>query len=181
VKLSEELKRSDYDLVICSPLRRALHTCTEVLSILRNPHSTENPIPPIIVSPLCAERVESTCDIGNLSSVLRTEFPHFNFDELDNRIWWWQPKQYNTVSLDMLWEKISLEKYWTEMNNLQNREFTDTYYLEDDASFAERLKEFVSFLKSQQANRILVFGHCDFFEALAGVSLANCGLHTFTL
>lgn len=68
------------DLVVVSPLTRALQTATNLF---------EGSSVPITVSKLHQERQAFSCDIGSSPSVLLEEFPHLNFDHLADP-WWYQ-------------------------------------------------------------------------------------------
>jgi len=76
----EILRRKPIDLVITSPLTRALQTTAGIFA--DHPSS-----PRILVEALHRERVENSCDIGRSPVVLRNEFPSFAFDHLPD-VWW---------------------------------------------------------------------------------------------
>lgn len=68
------------DLVITSPLTRALQTTTGLFDGHRRR-------PPILVQPLMRERVENSCDVGRPPAQLAVDFPSINVGHLDD-IWW---------------------------------------------------------------------------------------------
>ncbi len=68
----------DADLVVTSPLTRALETAVGLF---------EGEPVPIVVSSVVRERLGNSCDVGRKPSVLIDEFPSLNFDHLDET-WW---------------------------------------------------------------------------------------------
>ncbi len=66
------------DLVVASPLTRALETATGLFV---------GAATPIIVSSIHIERLEHSCDVGRPPSVLSAEFPSLDFGHLDDT-WW---------------------------------------------------------------------------------------------
>lgn len=76
-----ELRQYPYELVITSPLTRAIQTTLGLFG--------DHPAaPPIHVECLHREHLESSCDVGRVPSLLRQEFPHLAFDHLDE-VWWY--------------------------------------------------------------------------------------------
>jgi len=75
-----QLRETPIELVITSPLTRALQTTAGIFS--------DHPsAPSILVEPLHRERVENSCDIGRTPAVLAHEFPSFVLDHLPE-VWW---------------------------------------------------------------------------------------------
>lgn len=66
------------DLVVCSPLTRALQTAHLIFG--------ERDVP-IHVTCQHRERLESSCDVGRAPALLREDFPHLAFEHLDDP-WW---------------------------------------------------------------------------------------------
>ena len=76
----KELRHVAVELVITSPLTRALQTAAGLFA--------DHPsAPPILVEPLHRERVENSCDIGRSPAMLAPEFPAFELGHLPE-IWW---------------------------------------------------------------------------------------------
>ena len=73
----ERLARDDYDVVLASPLTRALQTAEGIFGGRV----------PIEISPLHREWQVSSCDIGRSTVELVAEFPHLNFGGLPDP-WW---------------------------------------------------------------------------------------------
>lgn len=70
-----------FDLVVTSPLTRALQTTT---GLFRD-HPAK---PEILVEVLHRECQESSCDVGRAASLLAAEFPHVKVDHLPET-WWY--------------------------------------------------------------------------------------------
>jgi len=76
------------ELLICSPLTRALQTAEIGLAgdIFR-PDINK------IVHPLCRERLYLSSDVGRSKSELQKDYSNWNYDYLDETNWWYvQPK-----------------------------------------------------------------------------------------
>jgi broad specificity phosphatase PhoE len=74
------LQEITFDLVVTSPLTRALQTTTGLF--------TGHPANPrILVEAMHRERAESSCDIGRAPTLLAAEFPAFEIGHLPE-IWW---------------------------------------------------------------------------------------------
>jgi broad specificity phosphatase PhoE len=75
-----ELRQYAYELVVTSPLTRAIQTTLGLFG--------DHPAhPPIHVECLHRESLESSCDVGRAPSLLAQDFPHLSFGHLDH-IWW---------------------------------------------------------------------------------------------
>lgn len=75
-----ELRQHPYELVVTSPLTRAIQTTLGLFG--------DHPArPPIHVEGLHREFLESSCDVGRAPSLLAQDFPHLTFGHLDE-IWW---------------------------------------------------------------------------------------------
>ena len=68
----------DVDLVIVSPMRRALATC----DIIFEGHKNK---PPIIVEPAFREIMESSNDIGTKLEESIKMYPNFNFEHIKDK------------------------------------------------------------------------------------------------
>ena len=76
----ETLRDTGIDLVITTPLTRALQTTAGLFA--DHPSS-----PPILVESLHRERVENSCDVGRSPALLSKEFPSFALGHLPE-VWW---------------------------------------------------------------------------------------------
>lgn len=70
------------DLMMISPLRRALQTASHVLEAF-----PENERPVVEICELCSEVLLDACDIGTVPTELAREFPQWDFSNLDP-FWW---------------------------------------------------------------------------------------------
>lgn len=75
-----ELRQYPYELVVTSPLTRAIQTTLGLFG--------DHPAaPPIHVEVLHREYLEGSCDVGRAPSLLAQDFPHLSFDHLEE-VWW---------------------------------------------------------------------------------------------
>jgi broad specificity phosphatase PhoE len=75
-----ELRDHPYELVVTSPLTRAIQTTLGLFG----DHPSR---PPIHIECLHREHLESSCDVGRAPALLAQDFPHLAFDHLDE-VWW---------------------------------------------------------------------------------------------
>ena len=77
----ENLVNYKPDLIIVSPLNRALTTCSIIFP---------NAECPIIVQPLLSEGLRSSCDYSYLLQTKKPRFPTYNFDKVqkDGNFWY---------------------------------------------------------------------------------------------
>jgi hypothetical protein len=74
---------------------------------------------PILVNHLCREKVENACDIGRPVSVLKNEFPQFDFSRVPN-IWWFTNEH---VVTEENYQTIFKEHRYTEPLGINNISF----------------------------------------------------------
>jgi glucosyl-3-phosphoglycerate phosphatase len=75
-----ELRRHPYELVVTSPLTRAIQTTLGLFG--------DHPASPAIhVECLHREHLESSCDVGRTPTLLAQDFPHLSFGHL-SEVWW---------------------------------------------------------------------------------------------
>ena len=77
VSVAEISERAE--LIICSPLTRAIHTMQIAFP---------NPKCPVIITPLVRERGDKCCDIGTPLSQLTEKYPQYEFLHFENEYWW---------------------------------------------------------------------------------------------
>ena len=87
--LQKELEATQLDLVVVSPLTRALETCQNAL-----PPSYSGPV---IVLPSIAEVCSSHYSCGQKRSVVQPKFPStFDWSNVSmDEVWWWRYDQYH--------------------------------------------------------------------------------------
>ena len=108
VATKEAAQRLGVDLVIVSPLTRAIETCLGLF----DPEQTR-----IIVSSLHRERLEHSCDIGRHPNALSVEFPMLDFSNLDECWWHNGTKDIRSVSVepdDVVSSRIAEFSTWLE-------------------------------------------------------------------
>ena len=79
LKLSLNELSEKIELVICSPLSRAIHTMQIALPDIKCP---------VIITPLIRERCDKTCDIGIPLSQLRERYTEYEFLHFNSEHWW---------------------------------------------------------------------------------------------
>jgi broad specificity phosphatase PhoE len=103
------LANIDFDLIVCSPLRRALQTFEYIFP---------EPIQNTVVLPLVREYLNDSADVGSQPNVLRKEFANFDFSGL--RKFWWNndvpidEKEINYESIQNLDARVKKFKKWIE-------------------------------------------------------------------
>ena len=105
----ERLRDIAFDLVVTSPLTRALQTTTGLFS----DHPAQ---PAVLVEALHREHGGSSCDIGRAPALLTAEFPHFTLDHLPD-IWWHQegepdPNGLCYEPIERLQERVEAFRGW---------------------------------------------------------------------
>lgn len=78
--VAAQVARLDIELVVTSPLTRAIETMLGVFH--------DMPMPPVRVDALLRERLGDACDIGRTPQELAREFPGLDFAHLPQR-WWY--------------------------------------------------------------------------------------------
>lgn len=82
-QISSKLKQINPQLIVTSPMIRATQTCLHACADLQAP---------IIVSPLCRERLAYVCDIGSPVEDLERMFPNLDYSHVMPRdAYWWTP------------------------------------------------------------------------------------------
>lgn len=79
IRAADEVAKLNVELVVTSPLTRALETTEHLFSGSL----------PVAVVPGIREAQEHSCDIGRAPAVLQQEFPDLDFSHLED-IWWHQ-------------------------------------------------------------------------------------------
>lgn len=149
--LNRRLAASDrgVDLLVCSPLTRALHTASLAFAGHQFKHV------PRFVHAGIRERMWLSSDVGSPSSVLAQSWS------------------------DEGWDFTSLEECWwhTDSNWRQNDWRAPGEYLaagEPESPFCQRLVNFKEWLFARSEGRIAVVAHWGVIYGLTGKSLDNC-------
>ncbi|XP_024376003.1 uncharacterized protein [Physcomitrium patens] len=125
------------EVILVSPLTRALQTLSGAFPSIQEPgqHHVE-------VTPLHAEHVMCTGDIGRPPKILAGEFPWLSFDGLPE-VWWYSQSEHPNDAVRM------------EFNSVEPME-----------ELRKRVGVFRQFLRSRPENIIVVIGHSTFFKEL---------------
>jgi len=150
-------EKINIDLIITSPLTRAIKTC---LCTFHNHEAYKNV--PIMVNPLHVEFLTCSCDVGTRKSVLEKKFPHLSFEHLEE-IWWYTDPAVEILHGD----------YW--------KAFTIYGYYEPEVNRLKRVEMFIEWIKQRPENTIVVIGHSDFFKQIIGRVLSNCEFFTIMI
>ena len=108
----KKLKNIDFDLMLCSPLTRALQTFSLIF-----PNSSKE----AVILPFVREHSLCSSEVGRQPSILAKEFPDFKFNNLKN--FWWNnnifidEKKIIFESIEDLDKRVLIFKEW-----IQNRE-----------------------------------------------------------
>jgi glucosyl-3-phosphoglycerate phosphatase len=99
-----------YDLIVASPLRRAIQTASGIFAGRENV--------PFIVEALHRERIENTGDVGRSPRDLNTDFPHLDFTHLPD-VWWHADGEpdhrgIHVEPFEVLHKRIRLFKDWLD-------------------------------------------------------------------
>jgi len=155
--LSEEHTRQPFDLVISSPLTRALATADIALG----------PVPARCdVDPDLAERCWLSSDVGRAPSEVAQDFPRFAkaLGSLNDE-WWWEG------------DRTAAEAAKGARLTLQGAKVLEGVALAVEPSdhFLMRVQRFRDRLLAADEKRIVVFAHWGVFYALTGGrSMRNC-------
>jgi len=127
------------ELVVSSPLTRAIQTCLLVL-----PGVTAG-ARRVVACPLCAEHLEASCDIGRPASQLRFAFPQVDFSDLAE-VWWYVPEDWKGLITPSESQRL----------------FTNDGRRESRGDFTRRVESFAYWLAERPEKDIAVFAHADF-------------------
>jgi broad specificity phosphatase PhoE len=146
------------DLVVCSPLTRAIQTCLGAFG--------DRSLPLLLVE-ISREKIENACDIGKPLSQLRLEFPQFDFSFMFNEIWWFVPER--------LQGKVTVENF--------KEIFEKDHYREPEELLSQRVKDLKQWLLKRPEKRIAIVGHSNFLREFLGVreKMPNCHVEPYTL
>lgn len=144
-------------LCITSPLTRATQTCLAATAQIRNV--------PVVVSPLCTERVAYSCDIGSPVSILKDRFPSLDYSAVHPpHAWWWTKAQPASASMTASLELI--------------RKYPPGAYKEVEplSHVMQRVNDFRVWLLKRPETSIAVFGHGVFLTNFMddGKRFSNC-------
>jgi broad specificity phosphatase PhoE len=174
------------DLVVVSPLRRALQTYDLGL----RPHLEKNnvsssssvppPPPPVVALPYAAERLYLISDVGSPVHVLEKEYPYVDFSEIivnhGDEAWWWTPaavasraKQNNGVRSPSSSSSSSYME-WRPTGRGQKYACPGEPY--DD--FSQRMDQLHQWLNKRKEQKIVVVCHHGVIDHMLDMDFDNC-------
>lgn len=145
---------TDLDLIVVSPLRRALQTLH-----LGLPETVHKNVP-IIAHPAAAERLYLISDIGSRVEHLQEEFPYVDFSQVTEDCWWYEPSKNK--------DKPYIE--WRPTGKSQKYACPG----EPEEHFNSRMAHLHSFLNERTEKNIGVVCHHGVIDRLLGVDFDNC-------
>lgn len=150
--LGEKLKNSSFDLIVVSPLSRAIQTCQEIIKV----RSKEERV---IVHPLACERVNSSCDVGSSVICLKKKFPSLDF---------------STLSIGKNWHENK-----TGFSVVPNA--SPPKIMESLPEFSKRIDSFKSWLRSRPERDICVVCHAVVIHEFTETWVQNCSVTKVTI
>jgi broad specificity phosphatase PhoE len=162
----------DVDLVVVSPLTRALQTLEiGLLPNLRDHSQKRNlPLPPIIALPLAAERVYMSSEIGTPVEELQKSFPFvdfqsgFNSNFHSSNEWWWRP---SSGAVTSEWRPFGQGQVYINAG-------------EPEEVFHFRMRQLYDWLASRQEKNIVLICHWAVLQFLCGHDFHNCEVKEIT-
>lgn len=151
-----EFVDDDVDLIVVSPLRRALQTYDLGL----RPHLEGRNIP-VVALPLASERLFLISDVGSPIHKLQKEFPYVIFDEIVDREkpWWWTPAGSGGSYTE--WRPVGRGQRYACPG-------------EPIHAFTARMENFKKWLDDRPEQKIVVVCHHGVIEWLIDMDFDNC-------
>ncbi|CCI46094.1 unnamed protein product [Albugo candida] len=164
--LCQKIKREDIhtkvQVIVCSPLTRAIQTALEAFKGCEIP---------IVLEPLCREELGTACDVGSSPDELEKAFSHASeaLDFSNLALLWWLPSSKQADSNG----SIQLPKTPSEV----------TLIRECKKELERRIEEFVKSLMALPQQHIAIVGHSGYFKKMLRMQrkLNNCEMHIVTL
>ena len=135
----KEIKKFTIRSVIVSPFTRTIQTAQLIF---------ENSLP-FQINAEVREQLVNSCDVGSTPRELYENFPHLDFDDLDE-CWWHQgEKDYRGISV------------------------------EPEEVLMERASRFSAYLQRENIHSTAIVSHGNFIRALTGIKPNNCEILEF--
>mmetsp|Transcript_77545 Transcript_77545/g.244981 ORF Transcript_77545/g.244981 Transcript_77545/m.244981 type:complete len:241 (+) Transcript_77545:2-724(+) len=147
-------------LVVCSPLTRAIDTALGGFWDVHGKDSSDGPVagrPPVLALSLVAERLDTACDIGRPASELRSAYRDVDFGQVAE--FWWYGGEDNCPAPGFPHDREPVDCCRT------------------------RVEEALQWLRQRPETCIAVVGHSAFFQLMTGSwrKMPNCGISELTL
>lgn len=167
--ISAQVSKFKPELIVASPLTRAIQTAKLATSSL--------PDVPLTVTPLCSERLGCSCDIGTPISVMEKRFPDVDFSHIeDPESWWWTRIESDPSIKAGQKRSLELLKRPPQEASRDGIEPVDFYQ--------KRVNDFRKWLLSREESRIVVFAHGVFLYNVVGETgeyFHNCEMRRIVL
>ena len=138
-QVRREVEKLDIKNVIVSPFTRTLQTAQLIF---------ENRLP-FQINAAVREQLVNSCDVGSPPHKLAHDFPHLNFNHLDECLWHQGEKDYRGISV------------------------------EPEEVLMERANKFVDYIKRESIHSTAIVSHGNFIRALTGIKPKNCEVIQF--
>lgn len=152
------------DLVVVSPLRRALQTYDLGLRPHLEPHSNTVPV---VALPHAAERLYLISDVGSPVPDLAKDFPYVDFSEMmsnddgNEEPWWWTPKKNKSGNHYTEWRPVG-----------RGQKYACPGEPWDD--FVQRMEQLHEWLDGRKEQKIVVVCHHGVIDYMLDMDFANC-------
>jgi len=171
VKASYTMKEVPLDLVVVSPLIRAIDTAQIIF---------ENKIKTYVSSHI-RECVTGSDDLGNPPFHLQKLYPHLDFSHLPT-IWWYTGGVEHNTPHGMfmsgptdIHETIPVYGQNDGEDYMKSRtRFKMKPFVEPEGSYRPRIEAFKRWLVKRREERLAVVGHSDWIRSVLGIHLKNC-------
>jgi bisphosphoglycerate-dependent phosphoglycerate mutase len=180
----DKMAGEDVDVVIVSPMRRALRTC----QIIFENHKSK---PVIFVEPSFREIMESSNDIGSKMAESMQLFPHFNYDSIKDKEAWFiytllEDNDRNSIleqlkgiegeergkkAVELLMPMMR-ENWATRRKDLKNEESLKHRVMSD---YEEQLRVLTGYF--QKYDKIAVVAHSECIKRYVGYKIKNCEIY----
>jgi Histidine phosphatase superfamily (branch 1) len=155
-----------HDLVVVSPLQRALQTYHRGVRPHYERTTGSSSTPVVIALPLAAERLYLISDVGTEKSKLAKQYPYISFDLLpDDGNWWYEPTSDSDYS------------EWRATDQGQRYACP----AEPKDVFTSRMQELLQWLTQRPEQHILVVCHHGVIESLLDEEFCNCEFKTVSI
>jgi broad specificity phosphatase PhoE len=177
--INEDFQPSDLDLIVLSPLTRAIQTFE--LGLLPSfQQQQEGDLPNIVALPLASERVYLISDIGRPRSALEREYKYIDFQSefsVDGtsdlvEAWWFGLDDKRLSSLPAVATGVKSNTYeeWRPLS--QNQKYACPG--EPDESFEKRMRSLYRWLGDRPESMIAVVCHWGVIDWMLDQDFLNC-------
>lgn len=139
-------------LIVTSPMTRATQTCLFASQLVQHR--------PILVNPLCTERLAYSSDIGSPVSILQHRFPMLDYScVFPPNAWWWSRSPHGNVH-----DSLRNLRMYPPGSRKESEPMSHVY---------KRVDAFRIWLLQRPETKIMVFAHGVFLQSFLGSSREN--------